>query len=266
MKKIAALSFMIVFVMILFKSCGDVHVFQFTKEPIDDVAENPDAGCDDCEENDNNEVPDWNEIPDQSEVPDKEIPDDPECNELNIGKACATDKECGECNICEGGKCVKGCFDDDDCTMYSNLKCNRKLGRCLNTVGSNSACSEENCPDGCCFAKRGLQELQCSSEPHVSICGLCQQGDIYEGARCIPAICDVVADSCPHLNAFERYPQCWECRKGEMICYEKVVPGASGCENMTIQVSKCISSGGACKHGGAVSCCSGMPCINGFCY
>ncbi len=147
--------------------------------------------------------------------------DEGECALKNIGKTCTTDNECGNCIICSGGKCILGCLDDDDCQMHMGLKCNKELARCLNVFGSLQACNETNCPTGCCYAEKGLQGLHCLDTPTPGVCGLCPQGQVYDGARCIPAVCSTTIDACPTINQGEAYPVCWECKSGEFICVQR---------------------------------------------
>ncbi len=192
-------------------------------------------------------------------------PVDDDCDTENIGKQCTTDNECGKCIICSGGKCIKGCSDDDDCQMSQGLRCNKQLARCLNVFGSMQACNETKCPTGCCYAERGLQGLKCLQEPSPGVCGLCPQGQVYDGAKCIPAVCSTTTDNCPTLNSHETYPVCWECKSGEFICTEKTGPGGSKCSGVLISATACVPAGQQCV-AGVSECCSGMPCVQGYCY
>ena len=185
------------------------------------------------------------------------------------GLACTTDAECGACMICStGGKCSKGCTSDNDCQMSVGLKCNKSLARCLNVLASNKACSEANCPSGCCYAEKGLTGVKCTSYASASVCGLCPLGQIYspDESRCITSVCSFTTDDCPSLNSEATNPpsKCYECVSGELVCEAK--GSASGCSAGTIiNLRACIPSGKKCDKN-FDQCCSGMPCVGGYCY
>lgn len=191
------------------------------------------------------------------------------CATDSMGKTCTVDKECGACMICTtGGKCTKGCTADADCTMATGLKCNKKLARCTNLYASLQACGEQKCPAGCCYAEKGLTELKCLTTPDASKCGLCPQGEIYISteSKCVSAVCSTTTDNCPTLNAASTSPKpaCFECKSGEFICKAKT--GTSGCSaGVLINAAQCIPAGQQCV-AGVSECCSGMPCIQGYCY
>ena len=193
------------------------------------------------------------------------------CATDNMGKSCATDTECGECMICtKGGKCVKGCTTNDDCTMYSGLRCNKKLARCTNVFASLQACGETKCPTGCCYGEKGLAGVKCLTTAEASKCGLCDQGDIYVPddvpAKCVPSVCSTTTDNCSTLNAGSTKPpaSCFKCKSGEYIC--EADKSTSGCSaGVIINAAKCIPAGQQCV-AGVSECCSGMPCIQGYCY
>ncbi len=189
----------------------------------------------------------------------------PDCDTDNMNKSCTLDEECGKCMICVGGKCIKGCISDDDCQMNPGLKCNKQLGRCLNVFASQQACGESKCPSGCCYAEKGLQGVKCSPNPSTAVCGLCTQGQVYDGSNCIPAVCSTTTDNCHTLNSHEKYPVCWECKSGEFICVEKTGPGGSKCSGVLISATACVPAGQQCV-AGVSECCSGMPCVQGYCY
>lgn len=185
------------------------------------------------------------------------------------GLSCTTDNECGACMICvTGGKCAKGCVSDDDCQMLPSLKCNTKLARCVNIYASGKACSEASCPTGCCYAEKGLSGLKCAKEASPATCGLCANGEIYspEDSKCIPAICSSTTDNCPTINSGATNPpaKCYECKAGELIC--KANTSTSGCSAGTvINAAQCVPAGQQCVEG-VSECCSGMPCVQGYCY
>lgn len=200
-----------------------------------------------------------------TETPDKEVNDDNseegDCNTESIGESCSLDNECGKCNICVKSKCIKGCISDDDCKMYSGLKCNKKLSRCTNVYATNQACGETKCPAGCCYANTGLTELKCLTEPAAAKCGLCANGEIFNGTECIPAVCSTTSDQCATLNSSESDSDCYECKSGEFICKK----GSNCSSGVLVNAATCIPAGQKCV-AGISECCSGMPCVEGYCY
>ena len=192
------------------------------------------------------------------------------CATDNLGKACTTDGECGACMICvNGGKCAKGCTSDSDCTL-TGTSCNKKLARCLNIYASNRACDEANCPTGCCYATKGLTGLKCATGTNAETrtCGLCPQNQIYspEDSKCVNTVCSMTTDDCPVLNSNSTNPpaKCYSCKSGELVC--RTNSATSGCSaGVIINMTTCISSGKQCAEG-VDECCSGMPCIAGYCY
>ena len=192
------------------------------------------------------------------------------CADDNLGKQCTTDGDCGACMICiTGGKCAKGCTKDEDCTL-TGTRCNTKLARCLSVFASNKACSEASCPSGCCYAEKGLTGLKCATGASATAaqCGLCAQGEIYspEDSTCISAACSTTTDNCPTFNSSATNPpaKCYACKSGEYIC--KANTSTSGCSAGTvINASQCVPAGQQCVEG-VSECCSGMPCVQGYCY
>ncbi len=192
------------------------------------------------------------------------------CETENQGRVCATDTECGNCMICTtGGKCSKGCITDADCTMQTGLHCNTKLARCLSIYASNKACSEVNCPTGCCYAEKGLTGLRCASQASPATCGLCAQGEIWSpsDSKCISAVCSATTDNCPSLNIGATNPSaaCYKCKSGELICQANTTQSGCSASGVIINAAQCIPSGQQCVEG-VSECCSGMPCIDGYCY
>ncbi|MGI6393323.1 MAG: hypothetical protein ACOX2F_01100 [bacterium] len=191
------------------------------------------------------------------------------CATENMGTGCETDNDCGKCMICAtGGKCVKGCTTDGDCTMHTGLKCNKKLGRCTNVFASSQACNEAKCPTGCCYGEKGLTGVKCLTTPEASKCGFCPQGEIYipDDSKCVAAVCSATTDNCPTLNSGSSSPKpsCFECKSGEFICQANT--STSGCSGGAIvNAAKCTPAGQQCV-AGVSECCSGMPCIQGYCY
>ena len=281
---------------ILFMSCGKVTV---TKEPqggltqpcydngtcnegltcvsevcvdlteLEDDENNTNDQAEDFDETEDNPDPDIYIEPDDDPAP--VVDEDPgnnddECDTENIGKNCSLDNQCGDCNICIKGKCSKGCESDDDCQMYVGLKCNKKLNRCTNVYASLQACGEIKCPTGCCYAEEGMTSVKCLTTPEAATCGLCANGEIYipSQSMCIPAVCSTSTNNCPTLNAgsTDPDPECFECRSGEFICTER-----SNCSSVVIiNSAKCKPAGQKCSPGLMSNCCSGMPCVDGYCY
>ena len=247
--------FVLVAALFMFAACGD--------DPTPVVVVPDETPADDSDvvtDEDTVEVPD--------ETPD-ETPVDDGCAQTE-GLACTTDTECGNCMICvTGGKCAKGCKTDDDCTsLLPGLHCNTKLARCVNTFGSNKACSEASCPTGCCYADKGLSGFKCAKEASPATCGLCQNGEVYspEDSKCLPAACSSTTDNCPTLNAGSTKPEpkCFECKSGELVCSAKT--STSGCSaGAVINAAQCVPAGQQCVEG-VSECCSGMPCVQGYCY
>lgn len=192
------------------------------------------------------------------------------CATEKQGQSCTTDDECGNCMIClRGGICAKGCVNDADCTMQPGLYCNKKLARCLNIYASNKACSETNCPTGCCYAEKGLSGLKCAREASPAKCGLCNQGAVWspEDSQCYSAVCSTTTDNCPSFNKDSVNPpaDCYKCRPGELICQTTTAKSGCSASGYIINTAQCIPSGQRCEEG-ITECCSGMPCISGYCY
>jgi len=186
------------------------------------------------------------------------------CNTANLGKNCKTDEECGACLICVNAKCAQGCTSNADCTAYANTTCNTKLGRCLNTAGSGGACNETNCPTGCCYAEKGFLALKCLKTPEFSKCGICKQGEVFmDGKSCVPAACKVGETKCRDYNSTEVRAKCYECKQTDYVCYDN--PSCStGSAPLLLNVKECIPAGETCTDNDI--CCSGQPCIQGYCY
>ena len=229
---------------------------------LNELADN-DTGTNDTTENSSD--------PDVYDEPDENVVDENNedgCATENIGRNCTLDVECGKCNICISGKCSKGCESDDDCRMYTGLKCNKKLARCTNVYASLQACGETLCPVGCCYAEKGFTAVKCLITPDASKCGLCANGDIYmpEDSKCIPAVCSVTTDPCMAYNSASNdpYPECFECKSGEFICKE--IPSGCDSSSVVVNVANCKSAGEKCVSGPMSNCCSGLPCVDGYCY
>ena len=181
---------------------------------------------------------------------------------------CTVDSDCESGKICTSAlKCVEGCSTDDDCLGFAGTYCNKKLGRCVNPYASNRACSEMNCQQGCCYAEKGLAGMKCSADQNPATCGHCDQGQVYspEDSRCLDAACSTTTDNCQMLNSgsFNPPARCFRCSDGDFIC--KASTSTSGCSSgRVINAKTCIQSGDECS--ASADCCSGMPCVNGFCY
>ncbi len=192
------------------------------------------------------------------------------CETESQGRMCTTDEDCGKCMIClKGGVCAKGCTNDSDCKMQQGLYCNTKLARCLSIYASNKACSEVKCPTGCCYAEKGLTGVKCSKEASPAVCGLCNQGELFspEDSKCYSAVCSTTTDNCPSINQDSVNPpaSCYKCKAGELICQTTTAKSGCSASGTIINTALCIPSGQQCAKGSA-ECCSGMPCIDGFCY
>jgi len=209
-------------------------------------------------------------IPADADAPltDDEQPDTDtgDCNTVNFGKNCKTDTECGTCLICVNAKCAQGCLSDADCTAYAETTCNRKLSRCLNTTAifGTGICNETNCPSGCCYATKGFQSLKCLGTAQLQTCGICKQGEIYmDGKQCVPAACKVGETKCQTYNATEPRAECFECKTGDLVCYDNPSCQTGGLI-LPLEHRTCIPAGEQCSEG--TTCCSGTPCIRGYCY
>lgn len=192
--------------------------------------------------------------------------DNASCDDTE-GKNCDTDKTCGACMICVSGICQKGCTSDSDCGIVGT-NCNKKLARCVNIYASRGACNEENCPTGCCYADKGLTGLKCAKTPNPETCGLCNQNAIFSpmDQKCVNAVCSTTSDNCPAINSESTNPPsyCYECRVGELLC--STTSSKAGCSAAAlINMNECTPSGRKCD-GKTDKCCSGMPCIEGYCY
>ena len=249
------MSFVLVAALFMFVACGD--------DPAPIV--NPDTDADTEADTATDAETDTTTDTTADEEP---APADDGCETQNEGLSCTTDSECGACMICvTGGKCAKGCKSDADCTMVPGLKCNTKLARCLNINASNKACIEANCPTGCCYAEKGLSGLKCAAQASPATCGLCANGEIYspDESKCLPAACSTTTDNCPSLNSSSTNPpsKCFECN-GEQVCKAKT--STSGCSaGVVINAAQCVPAGQQCVEG-ISECCSGMPCVQGYCY
>lgn len=224
--------------------------------PDADIAEEADIVAD-------GDTPDTDTPTTDDEQPDADTGD---CNTMNVGKNCKTDTECGTCLICVNAKCAEGCLSDADCTAYAGTTCNRKLSRCLNTIATfgTGICNETNCPTGCCYATKGFQSVKCLATATLATCGICKQGEIYmDGKQCVPAACKVGETKCQTFNATDPRSECFECKTGDLICYDN--PSCqTGAALLIPNVALCIPAGEQCSEG--ATCCSGTPCIKGYCY
>ncbi len=194
-------------------------------------------------------------VDDGGETPDNDI----------IGTNCKLDSDCGAPYICVKAKCAQGCESDGDCTNYANTTCNTKLGRCLNTAASEGACNETNCPSGCCYADKGLLGLKCATTGTLNVCGICSQGEVYmNGTQCVTAACKVGETKCQTYNSYSPRSSCFECtaETGYLCIDDTQCPGGSAL--MMVNVMECVPAGDKCA--AKDTCCSGMPCIQGYCY
>lgn len=240
----------------MFIGCNDdplVSVPASDQDPIqtDDVVQDDvttDDSVDEVEKEDDTEV----------------VDDDPE---TILPNPCTMDPDCKDQAahaICVSGKCTAGCKADDECA--ARTRCNTSLGRCLNLAASSQACSTRNCPSGCCVAEDGFTLLVCEATPTPARCGVCPQGQIFlDGNKCVHASCDTVNDDCSTLNSGKEDEKCYECQAGALICaLDKECVEATG-SGVTVNSYECLSAGQQCREG-IDECCSGQPCVNGYCY
>jgi hypothetical protein len=199
-------------------------------------------------------------VDDAPAVPDDNDPTDP------TGDNCKLDADCGAPYICVKAKCTKGCESDADCTNYANTTCNTKLGRCLNTAASEGACNETNCASGCCYAEKGFLGLKCATTATLNVCGICSQGEVYmESKQCVTAACKVGETKCQTYNSYSDRSECFECMADkDFLCADDVAGCTGGSALMMVNVMECVPAGEKCST--KDTCCSGMPCIQGYCY
>lgn len=142
-------------------------------------------------------------------------------DEDTAGTLCELDKECENNGICVQGSCVTGCTKDGDCAAYPGTSCNTETHRCLNETANDGACNDTRCPTGCCYAVRGFREVKCLIPPSAEYCGACPQGQVYMGrAECVPAACSTGDALCQGYNEYDVRSACFECKTGDLICYD----------------------------------------------
>ena len=238
----------------LFSSCNDtaIPIVSTDRDSVETDGNNPNGDAD--------AVQDDSETVDETETPDVDS-----AKPINP-TACTMDEDCkdqAKYAICVAGKCRAGCRADAECV--ARTRCNVALGRCLNLAASKQACSTRNCASGCCVAKDGFTLLECEKTPTPALCGVCKQGEVFlDGNKCIPAACDNNNDTCPDLNAGKEDEECYACKAGALIC-EKNEQECSGSSGVVVTAYQCLSAGQQCR-AGVDECCSGQPCVNGYCY
>jgi len=283
MKKVKSRTILVTFFLIILISCGRNQTIDFLEEGGLRQQCYKDGTCDDeltcvsnvCvnlneledEDSEDSELDIYSDLDNEfldSGTVDNDIASAENCNDLSIGMNCTRDIDCGTCNICSQGKCRRGCLSDDDCKMYVGVRCNKKLYRCTNIYASLQACGEVKCPTGCCYALKGLTGVNCLTTPDATKCGVCLNGQVYipEQLKCVPATCSTTSDNCPELNSEEEFSDFYECKAGEFICKENPY-GESVLK--IIEAAQCIAAGQRCVPG-VSECCSGMPCVEGYCY
>ena len=206
-------------------------------------------------------------LPDNSNDTATEAQTDADSGTTNNNKNCKLDKDCGSGRICVMGKCADGCKSNNDCKGVPGTQCNTALGRCLNVGASMGACSAQKCSTGCCYATKGFTELKCLKTATYSVCGFYPQGQILlGGTKCIPSVCSKSNDLCPSFNSSESDSKCYECKEGELICSHNTTDCNTGTgSGIVVNALSCIPAGEMCTQGGK-TCCSGQPCIQGYCY
>lgn len=205
------------------------------------------------------------DLPDAAETEDSDDGEDISPDNDVPPSNCKLDSDCGAPNICVKAKCAKGCESAADCANYPNTTCNTKLGRCLNTLASSGACNETSCPSGCCYADKGFLGLKCATTGTLSVCGICAQGEVYmSGSQCVPAACKVGETKCQTYNSYSQRSKCFECAAEKQYLCQDDVQCSGGSALMMVNVMECIPAGERCS--ALDTCCSGMPCIQGYCY
>ncbi len=219
------------------------------------------AGTDDTPTTDtNNPTPDINQKPDNTPVVDETTPVADEDTTTPVpGKSCSLDSECGKGNICVDSKCAAGCKSDADCSSFGGTTCNTTVGRCLNEKADGAACAE-GCGT-CCYAGIGLKKMKCAPTESAQYCGVCPQGKVYEpnSKSCMIAACTTAADTCATLNSTATNASCFKCGATN-ICAEE----ANCTGYYMLDSANCVPAGEACTKDS--QCCSGQPCIQGYCY
>ncbi|HOW52316.1 MAG TPA: hypothetical protein PLV42_09775 [bacterium] len=204
MYKALLLAFLLIFAI----SCeNETHLRLVTDQDISGDTDQPTS-------DDTAVVPDDHDTtgPDQN---DAATPDD------DLSVPCELDSECGDGEICVLGNCAPGCKADKDCAAYPGTTCNTETNRCLNETANDGACSEKNCPTGCCWAERGFVTLKCLIPPAVKYCGTCAQGEVYMGQNtCVPAACSTKDTLCQTYNSYDSRAACYECKTGDLLCYD----------------------------------------------
>lgn len=259
MKKILLL--LVVFGMFVFVGCGSDNP----------IVNNPDTGdtadtVDTADTSDTGNTGDTSDTSDTGNTGDTaDSGDTSDTGDTNVGKHCEKDPDCGAGLICVNQTCSMGCKDDAECKTYGSLRCNTKLGRCLNLAASSQACSESKCPTGCCYSNDGFTELKCATDFSVGICGMCPQGQVFRGGNeCVPAVCSSTNDKCQTYNSSEPKVECFECQAGALICYENPDCGTGTGSGVVVNALSCTPAGQVCSTDS--DCCSGQPCIQGYCY
>ncbi len=207
----------------------------------------------------NNPKPDINPKPDTNPpLQDDPAPADEDPG-TPTGKTCSLDSECGKGNICAEGKCAAGCKSDADCSAFGGTTCNTTVGRCLNEKADSAACAE-GCGT-CCYAGIGLKKMKCAPSESAQYCGICPQGKIYEpnSKQCMIAACTTASDTCSTLNSTAAKASCFKCSTTNVCAEEANCTGY-----YMLDSTKCIPAGETCSKDS--QCCSGQPCIQGYCY
>lgn len=227
-----------------------------------------------------NEAEDDNVTETQTE--DKETQDEVVITE----DGCKKDTDCSPpSSICipnsvgsEYGTCQPGCQTG---TCPQDTFCNTKLGRCLNTKGTEGACNEENCAEGCCVATDGMRGLTCYSKDHsvcTSLCsGPCDQGEVClnpnsassdPNPRCVYAAC-TGDDACMKLNSHimnNGEPVEYTCDPEILTC--KLKDGGSSGTGSTGDPNSCANEMDPCEDPNMTmqgNCCDGLMCLMNIC-
>ncbi len=182
--------------------------------------------------------------------------------EGNGGAACTHDGDCQSGEICTNQKCVPGCKSNSDCSAFTGTTCNTDLSRCVNTTyksdpnATSGTCAIGSC-NTCCYAGPGLRSVKCASKKEAIYCGMCPQGEVFmpKDKECVPAACNPSADKCQDLNGDAGT---FTCNSSTFVCASSNVSG------YMFNASTCVPAGEKCSESSV--CCSGQPCIQGYCY
>jgi hypothetical protein len=177
--------------------------------------------------------------------------------EIITDSICYMDSDCSKGSICVNNNCESGCKNDSDCSKYINTTCNLTLGRCVNEKAESGICSD-SCST-CCYAGIGLKKVKCAPSVSSQYCGVCPQGQIFEpnSKTCLDSSCNSQNDLCSQLNSNSSNSNCFKCNDNNVCELNE------NCGYNDINPSECIAAGSQCIKDS--KCCSGLPCLIGYC-